>query len=79
MGAWNFEILAEDSDTSGPSSIAVRMESLFTIFVPIPICKLCLENDEGEAKSIIKWDGWGGSPLHRKNEEKFMTNLKFHH
>ena len=54
MGALNFEILVEDSDTDGPSSIAFRLESLFTIFVPIPICELCLKNDEGEAEIIIQ-------------------------
>ena len=54
MEAGNFEILVEDSDTGSPSSIAVQIECLFTIFVPIPICELCLKNDEGEAESIIK-------------------------
>ena len=36
-----------------------------------------MKNDEGEADSIIKW---GRSSLHYmgKNEEKFMTYLKFH-
>ena len=29
VGASNFDILAEDSDTSSPSSITVRMEYLF--------------------------------------------------
>ena len=52
MGALNFEILVEDSDTGGPSSIVVQRECLFTIF--IPTCELCLKNDEGEAESIIK-------------------------
>ena len=33
----------------------------------------------GEAESIIKWGGWGGSNLHGKNEEKLMTHLKFYH
>ena len=79
MGAWNFQILVENFDTGGPSSIAFRIESLFTIFVPIQICKLCLKNDETEAESIIKWGGWGGSSLHGKNEEKFMAHLKFNH
>ena len=30
VGAKNFEILVEDSDTGGPSSIIVRMEYLFS-------------------------------------------------
>ena len=50
VGAWNFEILVEDSDTGGPISIAVRIESFFTIFVPIPIYELCLKNDEGGSR-----------------------------
>ena len=62
----SLEILLEDSDTGAPSSIAVRIESLFTIFVPISTCELCLKNDEGEAESIIKWGGWEGSSLHGK-------------
>ena len=67
--AWNFEILVEDSDTGSQSLIAVRIESLFVIFVPIPICELCLKNDEVETESIIKWGGWGGeSSLHEKNK-----------
>ena len=79
-GAWNFEILVADSNTGDPSSIVVRIESLFTIFFPIPICELRLENNEGKAENIIKWEGWGASSLHgKKNEEKFMTHLKFHH
>ena len=78
VGTWNFEILVEDSDTGSPSLIAVRIESLFTIFVPIPTCKLCMKNDEGEAESVIKWGGSWGSSLHGKNEEKFMTHLKFY-
>ena len=56
VGAWNFEILVEDSDTVDPCSIAVRIEYLFifSIIAPIPICELSLKNDEGEAESIIK-------------------------
>ena len=65
VGAWNFEILIEDFDTGGSSF-------LFTIFLPIPICELCLENDEEEAESIIKWGGWGGRSLH---EKKLKNNL----
>ena len=61
VGAWNLEILLEDSDTGGPSSIAVQRECLFTIF--IPICKLYLKNDEGEGESIIKWGRLGRSNL----------------
>ena len=30
VGAWNFEILVEDSDIGGSSSIAVRIEWLFS-------------------------------------------------
>ena len=59
MGTCNFEILVEDSNTGSPSSIAVRRECLFTILVPIPICELCLKNNEGEAESIIKWGDEG--------------------
>ena len=29
VGAYNFEIIAEDSNTDGPSSFTVRMEYLF--------------------------------------------------
>ena len=74
VGAWNFEILVEDSDTDGPSSIAFLRECLFTIF--IPICELCLKNDEGEAESIIKWGGWGGSSLHGKKSRKIYQPFK---
>ena len=52
-GGITFEVLVEDSGTGGPSSIAVRIESLLTIFVPILICEL-LKNDEGESESIIR-------------------------
>ena len=31
VGAQNFEILVEDSDTGGPSSIIVRIEYLFPL------------------------------------------------
>ena len=33
--------------------IAVWIESLNRIFVPILICEICVKNDEGEAESII--------------------------
>ena len=79
MGAWNFEILVEDSDTSGPSSIAVRMESLFTIFVPIPICNFVWKTMRGRQKALLNEMDEGEVPYTEKNEEKFMTNLKFHH
>ena len=35
---WKFEILVEDSGTGGPNLIAVRIECLFTIIVPVAIC-----------------------------------------
>ena len=73
VGAWNFEILVEDSDTAGPSSIAVPTESFFTIFIPIPICELCLKNDEGEADSILKWGGWEEKSLHGKMKKNLWT------
>ena len=77
VGVWNFEILVEDFDTGGPSSIAVRIESFFTIFFfPIPICTLCLKNDEGKAEGIIKWEGWGGSSLHGKKWRKIYEPFK---
>ena len=55
MGAWNIEILVEDSDTGGPSSIAVWIECLFSF-------QFCYVNfmwktNEGEAESIINWGG----------------------
>ena len=76
-GAWNFEILVEDSGTGGPSSIAVQIESFFAIFVQIPICELCLKRwDEGEAESIIKWEGWRGSSLHGKKWRKIYEPFK---
>ena len=68
-----------DSDTDGLSVIALRIECLFTTFVPIPICEFCLKNDVGKAESIIKWGGWGEVTYMEKNEESFMTHLKFHH
>ena len=37
-----------------------------------------MKNDEGEAESVIKLGGSWGSSLHGKNEEKFMTHLKFY-
>ena len=74
MGAWNFEVLIEDSDTTGPSSIAVQRECLFTIF--IPICKLCLKNDEGETESIIKWGGWGEVTYMKKKWRKIDGPFK---
>ena len=70
----NFEILAEDSDTGGPSSIAVRKESLSTIFVPIPVCELCLKNDEGEAESIR--GGWGKLAYMEKKWRKIYDPFK---
>ena len=76
VGAWNFEILVEDSDTGGPSSVAAQIESFFVIFVQISICELCLKNDEGEAESIIKWGGWGGSSLHGKKSRKIYQPFK---
>ena len=76
VGAWNFEILVEDSDTGGPSSVAAQIESFFVIFVQISICELCLKNDEGEAESIIKWEGWGGSSLHGKKWRKIYEPFK---
>ena len=33
MGAYNFEILAEDSSTGAPSSFTVRMEYLFAFLL----------------------------------------------
>ena len=71
VGAWNFEILVEDSNTDGPSSIAVLRECLFTIF--IPICELCLKNDEGEAESIIKWGDEGKVAYMEKMKKKLWT------
>ena len=44
--AWNLEILAEDSNTGGPSSFTVRMKYLFAF--QFWYCKLCVE------------DRWGG-------------------
>ena len=76
VGAWNFEILVEDTDTAGPSSIAVRIESFFTIFVPIPICELCLKNNEGETEHILKWGGWRESSLHGKKWRKTYEPFK---
>ena len=70
--AGNFEILVEDSNTGSLSSITVQIECLFTIFVPIPICELCLKNDEGEAESIIKWGGWGRSSLPGKMKKNLQ-------
>ena len=69
VGTWSFEILVEDCDTGGPSSIAVWIKSLFTVFVLIPICKLCLKDDEGETESIIKWGGWGKVAYMEKMKE----------
>ena len=77
MGAWNFEILVEDSDNGGPSSIAVQRECLFTIF--IPICELCLKNDEGRQKALLNEGDEGEVTYMEKSEEKLMTHLKFHH
>ena len=55
-GAWNFEVLVEEV-TGSPSLIAVRIESLFTILVPVSIkFKIPIE-------SFFKWGGWGGSSL----------------
>ena len=60
MRAWNFEILVENSNTYSPSSCAVWIGCLFSIFVSILICELCLKNDERKAESNIKWGRWGG-------------------
>ena len=57
MGTLTFEILVEYSDTGGLSSIPIQTESLLKIFVAIPIFKLCLKNDEGEAESVNKLGG----------------------
>ena len=48
----NFEILVEDSDTGGPSSITVRMEYLFCFWnsdIVNFVCKI----DEREEESIV--------------------------
>ena len=52
VGAWNFEILAENSNTSGPSSFTVRMEYLFAF--QSWYCELCVETDEGEGRGCQK-------------------------
>ena len=49
VGAYNFEIIADDSYTGGPSSFTVRMEYLFAF--QFWYCKLCVENP---------WWGEGG-------------------
>ena len=36
------------------SEFDCRSDRMLTIIVPIPICELCLKNDDGEAESIIK-------------------------
>ena len=56
VGAQNFEILAEDSNTGGPSSFTVLMEYLFPF--QFWYCKLCVENrwgarGKGGAESIV--------------------------
>ena len=73
--AWNFEILVRNSDTSGPSSITVRIESSFTIFFLIPICNLCLKNDEGSQKALSNEGDEGKVAYIEKNFKK----IKFHH
>ena len=74
--AWNFEILVEDSNTGGLSSIAVRIESWFTIFIPIPICELCLKNDVEEAESIIEWGDEGKVAYMEKKLRKIYDPFK---
>ena len=54
VGAWHFEILAEDSNNGGPSSFTVRMEYLFAF--QFWYCELCVENRWGEreeAESVV--------------------------
>ena len=52
-----YEIYVQNQNTDGQSSIAVRIECLFTVFIPILICELCMKNEEGEAEIIFKLNG----------------------
>ena len=45
VGALDFKILVEDSDTGGPGSVTVRMEYLFAF--QFWYCELCVENRWG--------------------------------
>ena len=56
-GAWNFEILVEDSDIGGPSLIAVRIECLFLFQFWYVNSEWKTGDREGE--STIVWGGWG--------------------
>ena len=52
MGAYNFEILVEDSNTGNPSSITVRIECLFAF--QFWYCDLCVKNLwEGRQKVLF--------------------------
>ena len=78
----------EDCDTGRASSIAIQIECLFTIIIPIPICELCLKNDVrgwgwggggGRQKALSNEGNEGEVAYTEKNKEKFMNQIKFHH
>ena len=53
MGAWNFNILEEDTDTAGLSSIAFWIECLFSF--QFYFVNFVWETGKREAESNIKW------------------------
>ena len=55
VGSWNFEILVEDSDTGGPSSVTVSWDRIRICFSYLILWALCERNNEGEAESIISF------------------------
>ena len=77
-GAWNFEILVEDSDTGGPSSIAVRIECLRLSF-QFQYVNFVWKTMMGRQKALLNKRDEGEAAYLEKNEEKFMTHLKLYH
>ena len=51
VGTWNVQILVEDSDTGGMSSITIQIECLFAF--QFWYVNFVYKTNEGEAESII--------------------------
>ena len=79
VGAWNFEILVKDSDTRVPSTIIVRIESLLRFSFLFRYANFVWITMRGRQKALLNEVDEGEVSYMEKNEEKFMTYLKFHH
>ena len=79
MGAWNFEVLVEDSNTGGSSSIAVWIESYLQFSFQFRYVNSVWKTMRGGREALLNKGDEGEVAYMEKNEEKFMTHLKFHH